>query len=98
MHHQYSSMKHDTAFVSARNRGKKGRKESRDNSVTRRRRHDVAPVPKQAEDVALAMRLQREEFMGAFRGSEQPQQIQQQCGRCSVTTTMVNLRDGIKIC
>ncbi|GJV55801.1 hypothetical protein Tco_1456806 [Tanacetum coccineum] len=55
-------------------------------------RHHVAPVPEQAEDVALAMILQREEFMGAFRGSEQPQQIQQQRGRISVTTAMVNLR------
>nr|GEU89438.1 hypothetical protein [Tanacetum cinerariifolium] len=65
--------------------------ESRDNSVTRRRRRrDVAPVPEQAEDVSLAMRLQREEFMGAFRGSEQPQQIQR--GRSSVTTAMVNIR------
>ncbi|GKA31075.1 glycosyltransferase family 92 protein, partial [Tanacetum coccineum] len=35
---------------------------------------------------------QREEFMGAFRGSEQLQQIQLQRGRSSVTTTMVNLR------
>ncbi|GKB68633.1 glycosyltransferase family 92 protein [Tanacetum coccineum] len=64
-----------------------------DNSVTmRRRRRNVAPVPEQAEDVALAMILQREEFMGAFRGSEQPQQIQLQRGRSYVTTSMVNLR------
>ncbi|GJU15421.1 putative E3 ubiquitin-protein ligase RING1a [Tanacetum coccineum] len=69
-------------------------RESGDNSVTRRRRRrrDVAPVPEQDEDAALAMRLQREEFMGAFRGSEQPQQVQQQRGRSSVTTATVNLR------
>ncbi|GJU40175.1 zinc finger, RING/FYVE/PHD-type containing protein [Tanacetum coccineum] len=34
---------------------------------------------------------QREEFMGAFRGSKQPQQIQQQRGRIPVTIAMVNL-------
>ena len=68
-------------------------RESGDNSVARRRRRrDVAPVPEQDEDAALARRLQREEFMGAFGGSEQPQQVLQQRGRSSVTTAAVNLR------
>nr|GEZ68184.1 putative E3 ubiquitin-protein ligase RING1a [Tanacetum cinerariifolium] len=83
-------MEHDTTLVSARNRGKKGMK-FKQRRIWRKRRRDVAPVPEQAEDVSLAMRLQREEFMGAFRGSEQPQQIQQR-GRSSVTTAMVNIR------
>lgn len=45
----------------------------------------VAP-PEQDEDAALALRLQREEFMGAFGGSEQ------QGRRNSVATATVNLR------
>ncbi|CAH1420566.1 unnamed protein product [Lactuca virosa] len=60
-----------------------------DNSVSRRRRRRevvvVAP-PEQDEDAALALRLQREEFMGAFGGSEQ------QGRRNSVATATVNLR------
>nr|GEX26892.1 hypothetical protein [Tanacetum cinerariifolium] len=69
-------------------------RESGDNSVTRKRkrRRHVAPVSEQDEDVALAMRLQREKFIGAFRGSQQPQEVQQQCRRSSVTTAMANLR------
>nr|GEX49644.1 hypothetical protein [Tanacetum cinerariifolium] len=70
-------------------------RESGDNSVTRRmrrRRRHVAPVSEQDEDVALAMRLQREKFTGAFRGSQQLQEVQQQCRRSSVTTAMANLR------
>lgn len=60
-----------------------------DNSVSRRRRRREVVVlapPEQDEDAALALRLQREEFMGAFGGSEQ------QGRRNSVATATVNLR------
>nr|GEW65635.1 reverse transcriptase domain-containing protein [Tanacetum cinerariifolium] len=69
-------------------------KQSGDNSVTRRRmrRRHVAPVSEKDEDAALAMRLQGENFIGAYEGSQQPQEVQQQRGRSYVTTAMVNMR------
>ncbi|KVH92784.1 tripartite motif-containing protein 65-like [Cynara cardunculus var. scolymus] len=72
-------------------------RESGDNSVTRRRRRrevEVVVVPppaplSQDEDAALALRLQRQEFMGAFRGSEEQAEVHR---RSSVTRAAVNLR------
>ncbi|KAK9067352.1 hypothetical protein SSX86_014678 [Deinandra increscens subsp. villosa] len=62
--------------------------EAGENSVSRRRRRrDVAAVlPRgQDDDASLALRLQREEFMGAFGGAEGN-------GRSSVATASGNLR------
>ena len=72
-------------------------REAGDNSVTRRRRRReaavVVPPParptSQDEDAALALRLQRQEFMGAFRGSEGESELHR---RSSVTRAAVNLR------
>ncbi|XP_076910741.1 uncharacterized protein LOC143568472 [Bidens hawaiensis] len=68
-------------------------REAGDNSVSRRRRRRDAVVapPREDEDAALALRLQREEFMGAFGGSEAPPQEPQR-GGSSVATASSNLR------
>ncbi|XP_076942617.1 uncharacterized protein LOC143612542 [Bidens hawaiensis] len=68
-------------------------REAGDDSVSRRRRRReaVVPPPREDEDAALALRLQREEFMGAFGGPEAPQQEQQR-GGSSVATASSNLR------
>ncbi|KAI3768883.1 hypothetical protein L2E82_19719 [Cichorium intybus] len=59
-------------------------REAGENSVSRRRRRREGVVAD--EDAALALRLQREEFMGAFGGSEEEGR------RNSVATATVNLR------
>ncbi|KAJ9562519.1 hypothetical protein OSB04_007679 [Centaurea solstitialis] len=69
-------------------------REAGENSVTRRRQRRreaaaVVPPPSQDEDAALALRLQRQEFMGAFRGSEEEPGLHR---RSSVTRAAVNLR------
>ncbi|XP_039138084.1 putative E3 ubiquitin-protein ligase RING1b isoform X1 [Dioscorea cayenensis subsp. rotundata] len=60
------------------------------NGSNRRRR----AMPSQSEDAALALRLQREEFMEAFRenDNEQQQQQQHQPRNASVYTARNNLR------
>nr|XP_043617967.1 LON peptidase N-terminal domain and RING finger protein 3-like isoform X2 [Erigeron canadensis] len=67
-------------------------REAGDNSVGRRRRRDVNVAVEEDQDAALALRLQQQEFMGAFGGSGQTQQVQQQNSRRSVATASVNLR------
>ncbi|KAJ0711414.1 putative transcription factor C2H2 family [Helianthus annuus] len=62
-------------------------REAGDNSVSRRRRR---PPQVQDDDVTLALRLQREEFMGAFGGPEEQPREQQRRG--SVATASSNLR------
>lgn len=57
---------------------------NRDTNRMRRRRE----LPSQNEDAALALRLQREEFMGAFR-EQQPQQEEH---RNTVSLARANLR------
>lgn len=47
-------------------------------------------MPSQSEDAALALRLQREEFMEAFRENDNEQQ--QQLRNASVYTARNNLR------
>ncbi|KAI7756603.1 hypothetical protein M8C21_032374 [Ambrosia artemisiifolia] len=63
-------------------------REAGDNSVSRRRRR---PPPVQDDDATLALRLQREEFMGVFGGPQEPPR-EQQHRRSSVATASSNLR------
>lgn len=58
-----------------------------DNNGSNRRRR---AMPSQSEDAALALRLQREEFMEAFRENDNEQQ--QQLRNASVYTARNNLR------
>ncbi|KAJ4974847.1 hypothetical protein NE237_008021 [Protea cynaroides] len=83
--------------VSSR-RESRDRERDRDRDVTSRRRRRV---PNQVEDAAMAFRLQREEFMEAFREThEQPrnsfisatENLRALASRAMASTTAINLR------
>ncbi|KAK2969785.1 hypothetical protein RJ640_028065 [Escallonia rubra] len=63
-----------------------GGSSSRGDGTTRRRRGEVLPV--QNEDAALALRLQREEFMVAFRGSDEQHRLARANLRAMATRAM----------
>ncbi|XP_042498927.1 LON peptidase N-terminal domain and RING finger protein 3-like isoform X2 [Macadamia integrifolia] len=69
---------HDSRYIAV-----SSRRESRDRDVSARR---IREVPSQVEDAALAFRLQREEFMGAFRETTHGQP------RNSLASARANLR------
>ncbi|KAK1432709.1 hypothetical protein QVD17_09607 [Tagetes erecta] len=70
-------------------------REAGENSVSRRRRRRevMAPPPWQDDDASLALRLQREEFMGAFGGPEQHAQEQQQRRSSVMASRAIHLRN-----